>query len=102
MPSTVPDPSSGLENVSFLSFPSKGLRIDKKNEGVPLVFVNRETPRGSTSLWLYSPTRQPDICLPHTPTANRGFADALSITGVYRTVAEVGSQVPSSLPTSLS
>lgn len=45
VPSTVSDPGSGLENVSFLSFPSKGLRIDEKNEGVPLVFMNRETPQ---------------------------------------------------------
>lgn len=29
MPSTVPDPSSGLENVSFLSFPSKPLTTAK-------------------------------------------------------------------------
>lgn len=36
-----------------------------------------------------------------TPSANPGSADALGITGVCRAGAEVGTQVPSSLPASL-
>lgn len=47
VPSTVSGPGSGLENVTFLSFPSKGLRIDEKNEAVPLVFMNRDAPVGA-------------------------------------------------------
>lgn len=42
--STVPGTNSGPENVSFLSFPSKSLKIEK-NEGVPLVFVDGERPQ---------------------------------------------------------
>lgn len=49
MPSTVPGISHDLKNVSFLSFPSKGLRNEEKNEekneGVLLVFVGRERPQ---------------------------------------------------------
>lgn len=45
MPHTVLGTSSGPENISFLSFPSKGLKIQEKNEGVPLVFVDRERPQ---------------------------------------------------------
>ena len=50
VPSTVPGTSSGPETVSFLSFPSMGLKIEEKNEGVPLVFVDRERPQ-----WEYLP-----------------------------------------------
>lgn len=45
MPRTVLSISSGPENISFLSFLSKGLKIKEKNEGVPLVFVDREQPQ---------------------------------------------------------
>lgn len=48
--STVPGTNGGPENVSFLSFPSKGLRNEEKNEDVPLVFVGRERPQ-----WEYLP-----------------------------------------------
>lgn len=55
-----------------------------------LWYLWEESPNGSTSLWLSSPTRQPDVYLLHSSTTNLGcgFADALYIFCVSEAKAE--------------
>lgn len=55
-----------------------------------LWYLWEESPNGSTSLWLSSPTRQPDVYLLHPPTTNLGCdsADAFHISSVWEATAE--------------
>lgn len=78
--STVPGANSGPENVSFLPFPSKGLKAEGKNEGVPLAFGDRdqEAPVGAPP---FGCGPQPGCQTSAFPPSNHspGSADSLCI-----------------------
>lgn len=91
VPTIVPGTSNSPGNVSFL-FPSKGLRHEEKNKGVPLVFVGR-VPVGVPPFGCSTHKAARYLSSPH-PTPQLQTSDvtlqvACSTSGVFKAKAEV-------------